>query len=241
VSRDDVERWFGGKMRVRVPLPHLPGATIAGARLSNLREHDAAYVVYQLPEAEQRGPDRRIGCSCSRTPERDPLRRRGPRWVYRAWLRGCWRFGGRVMSWSRTGRGRVADAGQSTPPPRPPEVAAARQRPMLPIPPRTRGGKLGALADAHPRPDRRGDTARAASAQPPAGHTVDDHRGPQQPRVRQRPPGAGAGVVLRRPERVPAGRQAEGRGVKSILVILGETRRASTLTAGQEPGRRLPS
>ena len=68
-SRADVERWVGDQMSTRVALPHVAGATIAGARLSNLREHDAAYVVYQLSSSEQRGPERRLGLFVVEDPE----------------------------------------------------------------------------------------------------------------------------------------------------------------------------
>jgi len=61
MSRADVERWVGDQMSTRVPLPHVAGATIAGARLSNLREHEAAYVVYELQPSERSGTDRRLG------------------------------------------------------------------------------------------------------------------------------------------------------------------------------------
>jgi anti-sigma factor RsiW len=145
VSRDDVERWFGDKMRVRVPLPHLPGATIAGARLSNLREHDAAYVVYQLPEAEQQGPDRRIGLFVLEDPDREiPSVAAWPQVGVRT-VRGfsvaSWRSGGLVYElvsdMDEAAMRRTLVGVDTAPPPRPPEVVApARQRPMLPIPPR---------------------------------------------------------------------------------------------------------
>lgn len=144
VSRDDVERWFGDKMRVRVPLPHLPGATIAGARLSNLREHDAAYVVYQLPGTEQRGADRRLGLFVLEDPEGEiPSVAAYPQVNVRS-VRGfsvaSWRSGGLVyelVSDMDEAALRRTVGGLDTAPPRPPEVVVpVRQRPMLPIPPR---------------------------------------------------------------------------------------------------------
>ncbi len=146
VSRDDVERWFGDKMQVRVPLPHLPGATIAGARLSNLREHDAAYVVYQLPEAEQRGADRRLGLFVLDDPEREiPSVAAWPKWACAASAASASRAGARVgwcTSWSRTwtrpGCGARSAGSTTAPPPAP-----------------TRGGGAGPpAADApHPAPE----------------------------------------------------------------------------------------
>jgi anti-sigma factor RsiW len=146
VSRDDVERWFGDKMQVRVPLPHLAGATIAGARLSNLREHDAAYVVYQLPEAEQRGADRRLGLFVLEDPEHEipsvvPYPQVSVRSV-RGFSVASWRSGGLVYElvsdMDEAGLRRAIRGLDDAPPtPRPPEVVApAHQRPMLPIPPR---------------------------------------------------------------------------------------------------------
>jgi len=144
VSRDDVERWFGDKMQVRVPLPQLPGATIAGARLSNLREHDAAYVVYQLPDTERGGADRRIGLFVLEDPDREiPSVAAWPQVGVRS-VRGfsvaSWRSGGLVyelVSDMDEAALRRTLSGVDAAPPRSPEVVApARQRPMLPIPPR---------------------------------------------------------------------------------------------------------
>ncbi|HUM12556.1 MAG TPA: zf-HC2 domain-containing protein [Myxococcaceae bacterium] len=145
-SRADVERWFGDQMSTRVRLPHLPGATIAGARLSNLREHDAAYVVYHLPPSEQRGGDRRLGLFVLEDPEQEiPSIAAYPQVNVRS-VRGfsiaSWRSGGLVYELvsemdeadlQRT----VREMDPTAPPgPSPEMVAPARQRPMLPIPPR---------------------------------------------------------------------------------------------------------
>ena len=147
-SRDDVERWFGDKMSVRVPLPHLPGATIAGARLSNLREHDAAYVVYVLPTSAQRGgQDRRLGLFVLDDPEREiPSVAAWPQVGVRS-VRGfniaSWRSGGLVyelvsdMDEADLRRTlRELDPTGAPPSPPPEVVAPGRPRPMLPVPPR---------------------------------------------------------------------------------------------------------
>jgi len=146
-SRADVERWFGDQMSTRVPLPHLAGATIAGARLSNLREHDAAYVVYQLPPAEQRGADRRLGLFVLEDPEQEiPSVATWPQVGLRT-VRGfsiaSWRSGGLVYELvsdmdEADLRRTLRQMDPTDPPSPPPEVVApVRQRPpMLPIPPR---------------------------------------------------------------------------------------------------------
>ncbi len=143
-SQPDVERWLGDTLNQRVPLPHLPGATIAGARLSNLREHDAAYVVYQLPEAEHRGQDRRLGLFVLEDPDREiPSVAAWPEVGVRS-IHGfsvaSWRSGGLVYelvsdmdesALRRTVRDLDPAGAPPTPAPEP-----VRQRPMLPIPPR---------------------------------------------------------------------------------------------------------
>jgi anti-sigma factor (TIGR02949 family) len=48
-SHADVEQWFDDKLSYRVLVPRLPGATILGARLSNVKEREAAYFAYELP------------------------------------------------------------------------------------------------------------------------------------------------------------------------------------------------
>ena len=144
-NRADVERWFGDQMSTRVRLPHLPGATIAGARLSNLREHDAAYVVYQLPPSEQRGEDRRLGLFVLQDPELEiPSVAAYPQISVRS-VRGfsiaSWRSGGLVYELvsdmdEADLRRTMRDMDPTAPPSPSPEAAPARQRPMLPIPPR---------------------------------------------------------------------------------------------------------
>jgi len=145
-SRADVERWVGDQMSTRVALPHVAGATIAGARLSNLREHDAAYVVYQLSPSAQRGPERRLGLFVIEDPEEE-IRSVGS-WPQvgvrnvRGFSIASWRSGGLVYElvsdMDEAGLRRAIRGLDDAPPaPRPPEVVApAHQRPMLPIPPR---------------------------------------------------------------------------------------------------------
>jgi anti-sigma factor RsiW len=145
-NRADVEQWFGDKMSVRVPLPHVPGATIAGARLSNLREHDAAYVVYQLPDREPRGEGRRLGLFVVEDPEREiPSIAAWPQVGVRS-VRGfsvaSWRSGGLVYELvsdmdEANLRQTLRELDPTAPPAPPPEpVSPVRQRQMLPIPPR---------------------------------------------------------------------------------------------------------
>jgi anti-sigma factor RsiW len=144
-SRADVERWVGDQMSTRVALPHLQGATIAGARLSNLREHDGAYVVYQLPASEQRGEDRRLGLFVLEDPEQEissvaAWPQVGVRNV-RGFSVASWRSGGLVYELvsdmdEADLRRTLRDMNSTAAPSPPPEVVApVRARPMLPIPP----------------------------------------------------------------------------------------------------------
>lgn len=48
-----VQRWFLGKVDFNVRLPHLENVSISGARLSHVRDHNAAYVVYDGPRAHR--------------------------------------------------------------------------------------------------------------------------------------------------------------------------------------------
>ncbi len=57
---EQVETWFDDKLDWRVPVPRLPNAQLAGARLSNVREHEAAYIVYEAPAVGD-APPRRMG------------------------------------------------------------------------------------------------------------------------------------------------------------------------------------
>jgi anti-sigma factor (TIGR02949 family) len=57
---EQVEAWFDDKLDWRVPVPRLPNAQLTGARLSNVREHEAAYIVYEAPGVGD-APARRMG------------------------------------------------------------------------------------------------------------------------------------------------------------------------------------
>jgi anti-sigma factor (TIGR02949 family) len=52
-DEQQVQRWFAGKVDFNVQLPHLRNVSVAGARISHLRDRDAAYVVYQGPRAHR--------------------------------------------------------------------------------------------------------------------------------------------------------------------------------------------
>ena len=54
---ENFEAWFAGKLNHRVPVPQLPNATLAGARLSNVHDKEAAYIAYKYSGS----PPRRIG------------------------------------------------------------------------------------------------------------------------------------------------------------------------------------
>src|SRR5262249_24734362 len=121
--------------------------TIAGARLSNLREHDAAYVVYQIPTSEQLGgEERRLGLfvladQAHEIPSVTAWPEVGVRSV-RGFSVASWRSGGLVYELvsdmdeadlRRTIRGLDPTA---PPPSPPPEATPTRQRPIVPLPPR---------------------------------------------------------------------------------------------------------
>lgn len=57
---EQLETWFDDKLDWRVPVPRLPNAQLAGARLSNVREHEAAYIMYESPGVGD-APARRMG------------------------------------------------------------------------------------------------------------------------------------------------------------------------------------
>lgn len=60
-SHEGVEAWFGGKLDHRVPVPRLPRATLAGARLSNITDRPAAYISYEAARPGAQGAPRHIG------------------------------------------------------------------------------------------------------------------------------------------------------------------------------------
>jgi mycothiol system anti-sigma-R factor len=53
------EAWFEGKLDHRVRVPQLPNATLAGARLTNVRDKSAAYIGYNA--SDSKASQRRIG------------------------------------------------------------------------------------------------------------------------------------------------------------------------------------
>jgi anti-sigma factor RsiW len=59
-SPAQLEAWFEGKLNYRVPVPKLTHATLAGARLSNVRDREAAYIGYQASLPPNSEP-RRVG------------------------------------------------------------------------------------------------------------------------------------------------------------------------------------
>lgn len=60
-SHEQVEAWFEGKVDHRVPVPRLSHVTLAGARISNVKDRPAAYISYEHPSAKEGTPARRIG------------------------------------------------------------------------------------------------------------------------------------------------------------------------------------
>lgn len=48
LSPAELEAWFGGKLNHRVDVPRFPNAVASGARLLNVREHDTAYIRYDV-------------------------------------------------------------------------------------------------------------------------------------------------------------------------------------------------
>jgi len=57
---EQVEAWFGDKLDHRVPVPRLNNATVAGARLSNVKDLPAAYIRYEASSTRSPSP-RRVG------------------------------------------------------------------------------------------------------------------------------------------------------------------------------------
>jgi anti-sigma factor RsiW len=147
-SHADVEQWFDDKLSYRVPVPHLPGATLAGARLSNVREHDAAYIMYDVPSSAGMR-DRRLGLFVVDDSAREiPSVRAWPDVSFhpvRGYSVASWRMGGllyemvsdvdepelrqMVQHMSRSPPAIVQQA--------PDLPTPVRVRPMLPVPPRS--------------------------------------------------------------------------------------------------------
>ncbi|MBX5480412.1 MAG: zf-HC2 domain-containing protein [Myxococcaceae bacterium] len=59
-AHDEIERWFGGKLDHRVPVPRFANTTLSGARLSNVEEKPAAYIRYEKRDPKD-GANRSIG------------------------------------------------------------------------------------------------------------------------------------------------------------------------------------
>jgi anti-sigma factor (TIGR02949 family) len=57
---EQIEVWFDDKFDWRVPVPRFPNAQLTGARLFNVGEHDAAYIVYDSPAVGD-SPARKMG------------------------------------------------------------------------------------------------------------------------------------------------------------------------------------
>jgi|SRR5450631_4399026 anti-sigma factor (TIGR02949 family) len=57
---EQVEQWFDDKLDWRVAVPRLPNAQLAGARLSNVGAHEAAFIMY-VAAAVGSTPARRMG------------------------------------------------------------------------------------------------------------------------------------------------------------------------------------
>ncbi len=73
VQRDapeHLEAWFEGKLEHSVHVPTFPNTTLAGARLSNVKDKQAAYIGYQAHGADGARP-RRIGLFVFRDSDRE--------------------------------------------------------------------------------------------------------------------------------------------------------------------------
>lgn len=146
-SHTDVEQWFDDKLSYRVPVPRLPGATILGARLSNVKEHDAAYIAYQVAPSAAAPRERRMGLFVLEdSAEEIPSIRSYPQISVRS-VRGftvaSWRSGGLVYELVSDVdepelRWMLARMNSQAVPTQVPETQVpVRVRPMLPIPPRS--------------------------------------------------------------------------------------------------------
>jgi anti-sigma factor RsiW len=148
-SHADVEQWFGDKLSYRVPVPQLPGATILGARLSNVREHEAAYIAYEIPASGNAPRERRMGLfvledSAGEIPSIRPWPQVTVRPV-RGFTVASWRAGGLVYELvsdvdepeMRRMLTEMATAPAVVPTPVPVPQGPVHVRPMLPIPPRS--------------------------------------------------------------------------------------------------------
>jgi anti-sigma factor RsiW len=147
-SHADVEQWFDDKLSYRVPVPRLPGTTLVGARLYNVKEHDAAYITYVVAPSAAAPRDRRMGLFVLDDSAGEiPSIRSYPQVSVRA-VRGftvaTWRAGGLVYELvsdldepelrQMLAQMNASPAVQTQVPETPMPV---RVRPMLPIPPRS--------------------------------------------------------------------------------------------------------
>jgi anti-sigma factor RsiW len=55
---EQVEQWFDDKLDWRVAVPRLPNTQLTGARLSNVGEHEAAFISYEAPSLVGSPPHR---------------------------------------------------------------------------------------------------------------------------------------------------------------------------------------
>jgi mycothiol system anti-sigma-R factor len=55
---EQVEQWFDDKLDWRVAVPRLPNTQLTGARLSNVGEHEAAFISYEAPSPGGSPPHR---------------------------------------------------------------------------------------------------------------------------------------------------------------------------------------
>jgi anti-sigma factor RsiW len=60
-THEGVEAWFEDKVDHRVAVPRFPDVTLAGARISNVKDRPAAYISYEHAAQKEGAPARRIG------------------------------------------------------------------------------------------------------------------------------------------------------------------------------------
>jgi mycothiol system anti-sigma-R factor len=58
---EHVEEWFNGKVEHRVSLPRLHNAQVSGARISHVKDRQAAYISYETRPEKEGQPGRRMG------------------------------------------------------------------------------------------------------------------------------------------------------------------------------------
>lgn len=67
-SPREVEDWFGGKVDHRVHVPQLRNVVLNGARISNVKDREAAYIAYETTEG---GGVKRVGVFVFPDPQQD--------------------------------------------------------------------------------------------------------------------------------------------------------------------------